>query len=158
MSLNTSLIEQMITQDTTTTQSLQALLLHERQLLEQRQHEELPNIIAQKDQLLDLLSQNAQQRYQILQSLGLQANAQSWEDLLLAHTGLASLRAPWWALKTAFEECQKLNDVNGKMIARSKQTLSSLLNILRGQVAAPQLYTQYGATTGHVSSHTLAKA
>jgi flagellar biosynthesis/type III secretory pathway chaperone len=44
------------------------------------------------------------------------------------------------------------------MIARSRQTLGKLLNILRGQVAAPQLYNQSGTTTGTSGANTLAKA
>lgn len=158
MSINPSLVQQMIAQDMASTEQLKNLLLQERELLEKREHDNLPSIIDQKDQLLDALAQNARQRQQLLQNLGLKTNAQSWEDLLLAHTALAPLRESWKALTDAFSECQRLNDVNGKMIARSKQTLGNLLNILRGQVAAPQLYTQSGATTGNVSSHTLAKA
>ncbi len=158
MSINPSLVQQMIAQDMASTEQLKNLLLQERELLEKREHDNLPSIIDQKDQLLDALAQNARQRQQLLQNLGLKTNAQSWEDLLSAHTALAPLRESWKALTDAFSECQRLNDVNGKMIARSKQTLGNLLNILRGQVAAPQLYTQSGATTGNVSSHTLAKA
>jgi flagella synthesis protein FlgN len=158
MSINPSLVQQMITQDSATTQHLKALLIEERAMLEQRQHDGLPDVIAQKDQLLALLAQSAQQRQQLLQSLGLTANAQGWENLLSAHAGLAGVRAPWHALTEAFAECQTLNEINGKMIARSKQTLGNLLNILRGQVAAPQLYTQTGSTTGNAGAHTLAKA
>jgi flagella synthesis protein FlgN len=158
MPINPSLVQQMIAQDMTSTEQLKNLLIQERELLEKREHDNLPSIIDQKDQLLDALAQNARQRQQLLQNLGLKATAQSWEDLLLAHTALVPLRESWKALTDAFSECQRLNDVNGKMIARSKQTLGNLLNILRGQVAAPQLYTQSGATTGNVSSHTLAKA
>lgn len=158
MSINPSLVQQMIAQDSITTNQLKTLLLQEREMLEQRQHEGLPHIIEQKDQLLDTLAQSARQRQQILQALGLQPDAQSWQDLLSAHTALAESREPWRALKDMFGECQRLNDINGKMISRSKQTLGNLLNILRGQVAAPQLYTQTGATTGNASAHTLAKA
>jgi flagella synthesis protein FlgN len=158
MSINPALVQQMIAQDMNATEQLKSLLLQERELLEKREHDGLPAIIDQKDQLLDALAQNARQRQQLLQNLGLKATAQSWEELLVAHTALSPLRDSWKALTQAFGECQRLNEVNGKMIARSKQTLGNLLNILRGQVAAPQLYTQSGSTTGNVSSHTLAKA
>lgn len=158
MSINPSLVQQMIAQDALTTNQLKELLLQEREMLEQRRHDGLPQIIEQKDQLLNSLSQSAKQRQQILQTMGLKGDAQSWQDLLSAHSVLSGLREPWQLLTDAFGECQRLNDINGKMISRSKQTLGNLLNILRGQVAAPQLYTQSGATTGGASAHTLAKA
>lgn len=158
MSINPSLVQQMIAQDTNATEQLKNLLLQERELLEQREHDGLPAIVEQKDQLLDALAHNAKQRQQLLQSLGLKTTAQSWDDLLSAHSALAPLRESWKSLTASFSECQRLNDINGKMIARSKQTLGNLLNILRGQVAAPQLYTQSGVTTGSAGSHTLAKA
>jgi flagella synthesis protein FlgN len=158
MSINPSLVQQMIAQDMTATQQLKNLLLEERTLLEQRQHDALPGIIEQKDQLLGGLAHNARQRQQVLQSLGLKTDSQSWDDLLLAHASLAPLRESWKALTDTFGECQRLNEINGKMISRSKQSLGNLLNILRGQVAAPQLYTQTGSTSGGASGHTLAKA
>lgn len=158
MSISPTFVEQMIAQDTNAIQQLKALLVRERSLLEKRQHEELPDIITQKDQLLDTLAQSAKQRQQLLQNLGLKTDVQTWQDLLSAHAALVNLRAPWQTLTEEFAECQRLNDINGKMIARSKQTLGNLLNILRGQVAAPQLYNQNGATTNGSSTHTLAKA
>jgi flagella synthesis protein FlgN len=158
MSINPTFVQQMIAQDTIAIHQLKALLVHERSLLEKRQHEELPDIITQKDQLLDTLAQSAKQRQQLLQNMGLKTDAQTWQDLLSAHAALVPLREPWQTLTQEFAECQRLNDINGKMIARSKQTLVNLLNILRGQVAAPQLYNQSGATTNGASSHTLAKA
>lgn len=158
MSINPSLVQQMIAQDTNATHQLKALLLQERELLEQREHEGLPAIIERKDQLLDILGQSARQRQQLLQSLGLKTDSQSWDDLLSAHAALTPLRESWRTLTEAFSECQRLNEINGKMISRSKQTLGNLLNILRGQVATPQLYTQSGSTAGTSARHTLAKA
>lgn len=158
MSINPSLVQQMIAQDTHATRQLKTLLLQERELLEQRQHDTLPAIIEQKDQLLGSLTQSARQRHQLLQNLGLQPNSQGWDNLLAAQPALAPVRASWQTLAEEFAECQALNEINGKMIARSKQTLGALLNLLRGQVSTPQLYTQSGATTGNASAHTLAKA
>ncbi len=158
MSINPSLVQQMIAQDTHTSAQLKELLLQERALLEAREHDPLPGLIEQKDQLLDRLSQSARQRQQLLQSLGLNPDNQSWEDLLKSHKALSPLLDDWHCLQTLFTECQTLNEVNGRMIARSRQTLGKLLNILRGQVGAPQLYNQSGNATGSGSTHTLAKA
>jgi hypothetical protein len=48
-----------------------------------------------------------------------------------------------------------MNDINGKMISRSQQTLSHLINLLRGKVAAPSLYTAQGTKTQYTSSYTV---
>lgn len=158
MSINPALVQEMIAQDTHSSEQLKALLIQERQLLEARNHDPLPSLIEQKDHLLDRLSQSARQRQQLLQQLGLKTDADSWQELLKAHKALSPLLANWLQLRELFQECKTLNEVNGRMIARSRQTLGKLLNILRGQVGGTQLYNQSGTTTGTGGANTLAKA
>jgi flagellar biosynthesis/type III secretory pathway chaperone len=90
MSINPSLVQEMIAQDTRSCQQLKELMVQERQLLEARHHEPLPALIEQKDQLLDLLSQSSRQRQQLLQRLGLKSDADSWVELLKAHQALSN--------------------------------------------------------------------
>lgn len=158
MSLDISLLRNMIAQDSAALAQLKQLLAQERDQLEQRKQDQLPQIIEQKAALLDLLGNNANQRKQILTTLNLPANAQGWDIFLQRNTTTLPLRDDWKLLVSEFEDCQKMNDINGKMIARSQQTLSHLINLLRGKVAAPSLYTAQGTKTQHTSSYTVAKA
>ena len=45
------------------------------------------------------------------------------------------------------KECQHKNEVNGKILIRQQQVYARLLELLRGQTTAPNLYTASGAPT-----------
>jgi len=158
MSLNIQLLRDMLAQDSNAIQQLKALLIKERELLEQRELEGMQEIVSQKDRLLGNLSYTAKQREQLLRSVGLTTDLAGWKAFLERDALTLNLIPAWQTLTDEFTECQAANEVNGKMINRSKQTLSHLLNLIRGQVASPSLYTQKGATTNHSSTHTVAKA
>lgn len=158
MSLNLQLLRDMLAQDTHAIRELKALLEQERQLIEQRQLEGMQEIVSQKDQLLDNLSYTARQREQLLRSVGLSTDLAGWKAFLERDALTFRLAPEWEALTAEFAECQAANEVNGKMISRSRQTMSHLLNLIRGQVAAPSLYSKKGAATNYSSSHTVAKA
>lgn len=158
MSLNIDFMRDMLTQDSAAVNQLQSLLLQERQLLETRKLEGMQEILAQKDRLLGVLSFSAKQRAQLLQAAGLPGDMAGWEQLLMRNPATQHLIPDWQILTNDFIECQKANEINGRMINRSKQTLTHLLNLIRGQVAAPSLYTQKGTATNQGSSYTVAKA
>lgn len=158
MSLNITSLRDMIAQDSAALAQLKQLLATEREQLEQRKQDELPRIIEQKAVLLDQLGASAKQRQQILTTLGLPANAQGWDQFLQRNATTQPLVNDWKLVVSEFEDCQKMNDINGKMIARSQQTLNHLLSLLRGKVAAPSLYTAQGTKTQHTSTYTVAKA
>lgn len=158
MSLDAAQLREMMAQDSNAIATLKQLLLRERELLETRNQDELALVIEQKSQLVDALNQHAQIRQTLLRNLGLSTDAAGWDLYLQRNSLTLPLREGWQQLVKDFEECQALNDINGKMIARSRQTLDHLLNLLRGQVAAPSLYTANGAKTQQNASYTVAKA
>ncbi len=158
MSPDTSYLRDMLAQDSAAVAQLKTLLLTERQKLEERQLQGLQEIITQKDKLVESLAFSAKQREQALRAAGLETTLIGWEKFLLRSPATLSLIPGWQALTAEFVECQKANEINGRMINRSKQTLSHLLNLIRGQVAMPSLYTQTGTTTNQNNSYTVAKA
>lgn len=158
MSLDINALRQMIAQDSTAIAQLKQLLTQERTLLEQRKQEGLQEIIEQKAAAVDLLNNSAKLRQQILTTLGLPTNADGWDTFLQRNAATQPLRNDWKDLVVEFEACREMNDVNSKMLARSQQTLNHLLNLLRGKVPAPSLYTAQGTQTQHTSSYTVAKA
>jgi flagellar biosynthesis protein FlgN len=158
MPLNVTYLNEMLAQDSSAVTQLTSLLLGERKLLEQRQHQGMQEIVDQKDQHLDALSFNVKKRAQLLKSVGLAQTPAGWEQLLTSHPATQALVTEWRALNDAFVACQKENEINGRMINRSKQTLTHLLNLIRGQVVVPSLYTQKGTATNQSNSHTMVKA
>src|SRR5690606_20887502 len=104
------------------------------------------------------LGHNSKQRQKILIALNLPTNASGWDLFLQRNVTTLPLREEWQRLIVEFEECQTLNEINGKMITRSQQTLNHLLNLLRGKVAGASLYTAQGLKDEKTSSFTVAKA
>lgn len=158
MSLDMTLLRQMLAQDTTAIQQLKQLLIDEREYLTQRKQEELGIVAEQKAILVGQLGHNSKQRQTILKALNLPTNAQGWDLFLQRNTTTLPLREEWQRLVAEFEECQAMNDMNGKLIARSQQTLTHLLNLFRGKVASASLYTAQGLKDERSSSFTVAKA
>jgi flagellar biosynthesis protein FlgN len=156
--LSIPFLREMYAQDSTAVSQLTALLIRERELLEGRQLHGLQEIVTQKDHLLDTLAFNAKQREQLLQAAGLENSLAGWAQLLISDATTQTLIPQWQTLTRDFIECQKANEINGRMINRSKQTLTQLLNLIRGQVAAPSLYTQKGSATQQSRSQTLVRA
>lgn len=158
MSLNVQFLSDMLRTDTAAIIELKSLLEQERQLLETRQLQGLQAIIDRKDNLLGQLRFSAKQREQILGAAGLSTDLAGWEAFLLRDGSTRFLIPEWQKITQTFIECQKANEINGKMIGRSKQTLNHLLNLLRGQVAPPTLYNQKGAAAHYSNSYSMTKA
>lgn len=129
------------------TQTLLQLLQEERRLLEQRQHEALPELIGQKDQLLQKLHDNEQRRKNFLQQLGMGDARNAWKEVVEG-TGDNNLIRLWQQLQQALSECRVCNEINGRMIGRGQQSLGRIVSLLRGQINTPQLYNNKGATQG----------
>lgn len=158
MSLDITLLRQMLEQDAAAVQQLKQLLADEREHLVLRRQDELTAIAQQKTILVDQLGHNSKQRQKILIALNLPTNASGWDLFLQRNVTTLPLREEWQRLIVEFEECQTLNEINGKMITRSQQTLNHLLNLLRGKVAGASLYTAQGLKDEKTSSFTVAKA
>lgn len=158
MPVDAQALRQMIAQDSAATLQLKELLIRERTQLETRKQDELPLIIDQKTQLLDQLNEHTKIRHQLLTSAGLSCDAKGWDSFLQQDVYTRPLREQWRQLVVEFEKCQKMNEINGKMIARSQQTLTHLVSLVRGKIAVPSLYTARGTQTQQGSSYTVAKA
>jgi flagellar biosynthesis protein FlgN len=158
MSLDISLLTKMLTEDASAITQLKVLLARERQQLEERKQDELADIITQKMVLLEQLNLNAKRRQDVLQTLQLPTTAAGWDIFLQRSPNSEVLRVDWAQLIADFNDCQAMNEINGKMIARSQQTLNQLLNLLRGKVPSPSLYTAQGTKSTSSSSYTVAKA
>lgn len=152
-------LRQMIEQDKNALKELADCLIKERECLEQRQLEPMQTLIERKIHLIDQISQQVKFRAQVLAKLNLPQTAEGWSQFLNRHPLTKPLITEWQAVVTCYEECQELNQVNGKLISRSQKTFGHILNLIRGQVAAPSLYGANGSSKNQTTgSYTLAKA
>lgn len=158
MSLHPSQIQQMLDSDTAAVKNLIELLEREKSLIETRQLQELAQLVDDKTALISLLDQHARIRHQLLSEAELPCNASGWNSFLDRIPGAISMREGWLLLNRDFAQCQQLNEINGKLITRSAQTIEHLLGLLRGQTPSPSLYTAKGSRIQEHSGITIAKA
>lgn len=159
MSMDINSLRQMIAQDKAALEELRECLIKERECLEKRELDPMQVLIERKIQLIDQISQQSKFRSQVLSKLNLPQNAAGWSQFLNRHPLTKPLESEWQSVVNAYEECQLLNQINGKLVARSQKTFGHIMNLIRGQVAAPSLYGPNGSSkTQTTGSYTLAKA
>ncbi|MCV6625672.1 MAG: flagellar protein FlgN [Cellvibrionaceae bacterium] len=142
---STSAILDLVDQDLTTSLALLHLLEKEQTALQERDNESLRSLLEEKTALLNTLDAGAAQRTEILRDLKQPTDRYAWESLIDA-LGNKDLKEHWHDLKDTINECQQLNEINGKIIARSQQTVQRLLQIMRGEDMQQHLYGERGNT------------
>jgi len=125
----------LIKQDIHHVTQLILLMETEKTFLEQRQHDDLLESSQQKNTLLNTLQSSERQRKSILNDMGLEMSAAGMESLIkrIPKTWQTQLTSAWQQLKERLNECQRLNQVNGRIIHHNKHTLNRILDVLHGQ-------------------------
>lgn len=150
-------VHRAIDNDLQETLQLLALLQQEQHAMEQRDRHGLTSIVKSKTICMDRIEHNANIRYQLLSAHQRPANESGWRQWVEEHTQ-PNIRDDWQKLLETLEQCRHLNEVNGRLINRGQQTLHHLLTVIRGQLEAPELYTQRGVTENCGNSHSVTKA
>lgn len=107
-------------------------------LLEKQRHHIVARDAAALDALnvqimaqYQLLSQSSQQRYQILNQLGIDANTEGMQALIarLPEVHRASVSALWQGLQQQALDCQTANEYNGALLSMQQDILNNMMNI-----------------------------
>jgi len=125
-------------------QELLKLMESERVALKERDVDSLQNIIDDKSTNLMKLESNARQRSQwaaLSQQTG--PMEKSWVNIIESTN--PTMLPRWQELKENLQLCRNQNEINGKLLSRNQQIFTRLLNVVRGQSDAPNLYNQSGA-------------
>ncbi|MCV6620875.1 MAG: flagellar protein FlgN [Cellvibrionaceae bacterium] len=138
-------IADLVDQDLTSSLALLHLLEKEQEALQERDHEYLRELLEEKTALLNTLDSGSLQRAEILKELQQPNDQFAWESLIEA-MGDDDLKDHWQSLKDTIAQCQQLNEINGKIIARSQQTVRSLMQLIRGEDGKQGLYNASGTT------------
>jgi flagella synthesis protein FlgN len=112
-------------------QALNALLDEQRQHIIARNAAALDAVNAQIMALYHQLTPNSQQRYQLLDELGLQASGSGMQSLIARLPGehKSQVGALWHSLQQQAATCQASNDANGALMHMQQDILVNLLNI-----------------------------
>jgi flagella synthesis protein FlgN len=125
-----TLVQGMV-EDRKTYSELRALLVDQRQWLIARDAAKLETLNPQMMALYAQLSQNSQQRYQLLTQLGIPAGSPGLRTLFsrLPAPHQNQLTALWESLEQIAAECKALNDRNITVLSMQQEILQNLLNI-----------------------------
>ncbi|ABC31420.1 putative flagella synthesis protein FlgN [Hahella chejuensis KCTC 2396] len=154
MSADLKVFIDLLKQDLQTLSQLEDVLQQERDSLEQSDIETLQRIIESKLPLLQQIESHARARMQWVSQTGLSI------DRFLSL--LKEKAPPVMKLYRQCESClaniHKLNEVNGRIIARSQQRTTKMMQIIRGQSQHMQLYGKNGAEKSVGEGQAIAQA
>ena len=132
------------------------ILQNENAVLVKRDFEKIQHLSQQKSEQSATLEQLVQQQHQLLQERGCSSDSSEGLNSFIGSqpqniaTQLSKKRQK---LQAILESCQKLNQVNGNIIAVNKHSAETALAILRGQFTSDNLvYSADGQTVTAPSS------
>ncbi|MCO7226166.1 flagella synthesis protein FlgN [Pleionea sp. CnH1-48] len=127
-------------------QTLYDLLAQEQKYLEKRHVEGLNQCNEEKVKILSEIDQSSQRRLKVLGLRSITPNhIQLFESQLTDH----ELQREWDSLKDCFSQCKVQNEINGKIIELSQNSVTRAMNLLR-QSRSQNNATTYSAK-GYVS-------
>ena len=136
---------------------LLALIEHEYVALQQRNLNNLEELLNAKQALLAQLDQGASQRSQLLEQHGLKADLDSLKHLAQEADDGKTLLDQAQHLSAQLHLCQEANLRNGRLIQASQHNTRQMLNLLRGN--SPQdLYDKQGGAARISSSRPISQA
>ncbi len=158
MSVNPQLVREMLARDQHAAEQLLSLLEQESETLKQRDHQALAALVEAKAEHIHVLEAHSSERSALLTSLSLPADSNGWLSYMGKNSELTPIIPAWNELQKILTQCKQQNEINGKLIGRSQQTLKRLVNLIKGKTEASELYNAKGNTTNSALSNTVAKA
>jgi flagellar biosynthesis/type III secretory pathway chaperone len=157
MSQFTEELKDLLKQDIIDLTSLKSLLEQEKITLTTRNTQKISQLSEHKSKTVAQLESRAKLKAKLMTNSGLGIRPGLVEEKLstLNDQELMSL---WQTSRDQLNECQQQNTVNGSIISQSRQRVTKLMTIIRGQNKAPNLYGQQGKAQTFNSSHRIGKA
>ncbi|MFL0809621.1 MAG: flagellar protein FlgN [Agarilytica sp.] len=157
LAFSAATIEAQISSDIQACETLLALLEREQTALESRDAESLAEIIELKTPQLAHLEASAKQRAIWATNSKIDKSTEGFQTLL-SELNQEKIKLDWQNLGELTKQCKEHNEINGKILMRQQQVYGRLLEIMRGQTQAPNLYNAYGAATNNRASHKVDEA
>ena len=140
--------------------TLNDLLDQEYQALQQRNIEQLQELVEQKTEALRELEENNQVRNQLFISAGITPDKTGLQafQAALNETDAKAFSTLWNQLEKVLLQVNDKNKRNELIITRNSRNLEQLLSILRGQNQKNTLYDQSGEKGNYSAQNSLGKA
>lgn len=135
--------------------ALMTLLDQENQALKDRNIEILTQVTQFKQEKLMGLEALAKQRQQLLRSFKPQGATDKQTLDFMIQKAPANIKnefaSRWYALAESLQACQEKNEVNGRLIYRSRRVVEKLLSGLRGHRESVSVYNKKGQAKANYS-------
>ncbi|AZZ91378.1 flagellar protein FlgN [Hahella sp. KA22] len=154
MSADLKVFIDLLKQDLQTLSQLEDVLQQERDSLEQSDIETLQRIIECKLPLLQQIESHARTRTQWVSQTGLPIE----RFLSLLKEKAPPVMKLYRQCESSLANIHKLNEVNGRIIARSQQRTTKMMQIIRGQSQQMQLYGKNGTEKSVGEAQAIAQA
>jgi flagellar biosynthesis/type III secretory pathway chaperone len=150
-------LKKLLKQDIIDLTTLTSLLEQEKITLTTRNTQKINQLAEHKSQTVNQLETRAKLKAKLIASSGLGIRPGQVEEKL-ATLNDQELMSLWKDSRDQLSACQQQNAVNGSIITQSRQRVTKLMDIIRGQNKAPNLYGQQGKTQAFKSTHRIGKA
>lgn len=150
-------LKKLLKQDIVDLTALNSILNQEKNTLTTRNTQKISKLAEYKSQTVTQLESRAKLKAQLIAKSGMGIRPGHVQEKL-SELNDQELMSLWNESRDKLSECQKQNSVNGSIITQSRQRVSKLMTIIRGQHKTPNLYGQQGKSQSFNSSHRIGKA
>ncbi len=151
-------MQSIVKQQATLLQALLAILRREHEALKDNRIEELNTIVAEKVTLAEKLGACEEQLLRCLAADQVNSADRDVRDLITA-VASAQHASLFGEVRSLIEQCNDLNNINGRMVVVGQKATGDLLRILKGQNdQGRDLYGNNGRTRHQSGANSLAKA
>lgn len=150
-------LKKLLKQDIVDLIALNSLLAQERVILTTRDTQKINKLAEHKSKTISQLESRAKLKANIMTKSGLGIRPGQVEEKL-AGLNDDELMSLWQESRDKLSDCQQQNSVNGSIISQSRQRVTKLMTIIRGQSKSPNLYGQQGKTETFNNSQRIGKA
>ena len=139
-------------------QVLLELLMEEYQLLQNNSPEPLERLTETKQQQIGKLEAVVNRQNAFLHQQGLPPERQGIETYIQRLPSDTPIREQWIEFEQLLNACRKQNEINGGMLAQSRQQVTHALNLLRGVTEGQKTYGPSGAACSTQAAKSLGRA
>lgn len=111
----------------------------------------LEGLLSEKTQLLDDLDRQRAQRTDMLRAQGASADRAGLEALASGNADGEAMLEAASTLATLLDDCQQLNQRNGRLIQNGQTNVEGLLMVVRGKNDAAGLYNRLGQSAATIA-------
>lgn len=155
-------VVELLQHELTLCQELLTILQREFDVLKRRgEVSEFDAVIQQKQECAAQLEKNELELFRIITADGFSQSKQGLQDFLDSidvASDSHNIKPTWVELRTRIVECQRQNQVNGRILNISLINTQQALNLLCGRDISPPVYDNQGKATDKDSNHSIAIA